>query len=494
MDFASNHALPSSLIHDLRTPLNHIIGYSELLITQAQESGEQRSVPDLETIHTAGMKLLTMMSDNFYPIGAVPASETLAAEASERADRVDHGVATQALLDYAVVEDRASRVAKGSCLVVDDNEANRELLVRRLEGDGYAASVAQDGVQALEMLRAGTFDLVLLDIMMPEVDGYEVLHVIKTDPLLQHIPVVMISALTELESVARCIEMGAEDYLPKPFNPTLLKARVTASLEKKRAHDRETLLFEQLQRNFTRLQTLERLRDDLTHMIVHDLRTPLTSVISGMQTLSALGEMNSGQREVMNIAVAGGDALLSMINDLLDVEKLEGGTMKLDKVELSVDELVRSALGQVESLAKERGLKLTMEIASDIPTIRGDEGKLIRTLVNLLGNAIKFTPGGGTVTVRAHVIDEGRSVEFLVCDTGEGIPPEAFGRIFEKFGQVESRKEGRNMSTGLGLTFCKLAVEAHGGHIGVESEPGRGSSFSFTIPLDKAFTAKATVL
>lgn len=483
MDCAPSHALPSGLIHDLRTPINHIIGYSELLIEQAQEDGHVGLAPDLQIIRTAGLQLLTLISDNFYPISTQKASETLAERSKEHAERVVKGVETQALLDYAAVEERAARKARGSFLVVDDNDANRDLLARRLEADGYAAASAQNGKQALEMLQAGTFDLVLLDIMMPEVDGYEVLKGIKADARLQHIPVIMISALSELESVARCIEMGAEDYLPKPFNPTLLKARISACLEKKRARDREMHLFDQAQQNYKRLQELEKLRDDLTHMIIHDLRTPLTSVISGMQTLDVIGDLNEDQRQVMGIAVTGGETLLGMINDLLDLEKLESGAMPLDYAVLSAAALVASAISQVASLAEDKRLKLVRKFAPDVPPIQADEGKLIRTLVNLLANSIKFTPSGGSVTVGARNGKDGQSVEFFVSDTGEGIPTEAFGRIFEKFGQVESRQGGRNMSTGLGLTFCKLAVESHGGHIEVESTPGEGSTFCFTIPL-----------
>ena len=253
--------------------------------------------------------------------------------------------------------------------------------------------------------------------------------------------------------------------------------------ERRRVRDLELRFTSELQESYRRLQELEKLRDDLTHMIIHDLRTPLTSVIAGMQTLEVVGDLNEGQREMMGIAVVGGETLLGMINDLLDVEKLESGTMALDYAALSVAGLVDAALGQVASLAESERLTLVRRVGPDLPPLRGDENKLRRTLVNLLGNAIKFTPAGGSVTVEACRGDGGRSVVFSVSDTGEGIPPEAFGRIFEKFGQVASRRGGRTMSTGLGLTFCKLAVEAHGGHITVESAPSQGSVFRFTIPL-----------
>jgi len=290
----------------------------------------------------------------------------------------------------------------------------------------------------------------------------------------------MISALDETDSVVRCIEMGAADYLPKPFNPTLLRARVGASLREKRARDRELRYTAELAESYRKLQELERLRDDLTHMIVHDLRTPLTSLLSGLQTVPLVGDMNEVQAEMIDIAVDGGQTLLGMINDLLDVEKMEQESVPLDKTPLTAAGLIERATAQVAMLAQANGLTLAAEAALGLLPFSGDEDKLRRTLVNLLGNAIKFTPPGGTITAAAEECDAG--ILFSVRDTGEGIPPEAFDRIFEKFGQVENRKAGRKMSTGLGLTFCKLAAEAHGGRIWVESRPGRGSAFFFTIP------------
>jgi len=277
--------------------------------------------------------------------------------------------------------------------------------------------------------------------------------------------------------------MGAEDYLPKPFDPTLLKARIGAALERKRGHDREITLFKQLQQNYQRLQELEKLRDDLTNMIIHDLRTPLTSVLGGMQAMEMVGELNTEQKEMVGVAIQGGKSLLGMINDLLDVEKMESGAMPLDYAVLNAAELVESAVGQVAFLCVGKKLTLVQKISADLPLFRGDENKLRRVLVNLLGNAIKFTPAGGVLTMEVRPGEKEQSLVFSVSDTGEGIPFEAFGHIFEKFGQVESRHEGRVMSTGLGLTFCKLTVEAHGGHIGVESVAGEGSTFSFTLPL-----------
>ena len=165
-----------------------------------------------------------------------------------------------------------------------------------------------------------------------------------------------------------------------------------------------------------------------------------------------------------------------------DISKLEDGSLKLEYGPIEPRALAERAASQVALLTREKELTLAVEVSPDVPTFSGDEDKLRRTLVNLLGNAIKFTPTGGAVTIVARKADGADHIFFSVQDTGEGIPKEAFGRIFEKFGQVESRKAGRKMSTGLGLTFCKMAVEAHGGQIWVESELGNGSQFNFTVP------------
>ena len=178
----------------------------------------------------------------------------------------------------------------------------------------------------------------------------------------------------------------------------------------------------------------------------------------------------------MTVAAGGGRTLLAMVNDLLDLEKMESGSAQLQYVELSADALVTGALEQVSTLAVEGGTQLMTEIASGLPHFSGDEKKLTRTLVNLIANAIKFTRGG-TVTVIATADEQ--NIRFAIRDTGIGIPHAAFERIFEKFGQLDSRRAG----TGLGLAFCKLAVEAHGGRIQVESTPATGSTFSFEIPL-----------
>jgi signal transduction histidine kinase len=455
-------SLSPQLLHDLRGPLNHIIGYSEMLTEEVDSQRREGFAVDLEKIRSAGHRMLALIDENFTSVmEAIPALVVDDAVPLPKSDTAAQGTAEQ----------------PGLLLVVDDDASNREVLCRRLEMQGHDVKTAGSGLDALRAMRETAFDLVLLDIMMPDMDGYEVLGRIKADERLLHIPVIMISALNELQSVVRCIEAGAEDYLTKPFNPTLLKARIGSSLEKKRCRDREAALFEQLQNNFERLQELEKLRDDMRNMIVHDLRTPLTALMMGIEMLEVDGDLSGTQHEIMAIAVGGGRTLLGMINDLLDVEKMESGSVQLQYDEISAAALVAGAVEQVASLAADSGTALVTNIALNLPVFDGDEKKLSRTLVNLIGNAIKFT-SAGTVTITATQ-DDAQTIRFAIRDTGEGIPAEAFDRIFEKFGQIDARRVG----TGLGLAFCKLAVEAHGGRIHVESTVGSGSTFSFTIPV-----------
>jgi DNA-binding response OmpR family regulator len=231
---------PSSLAHmrhTLRTPLNHIIGYSEMLQEEAEERDLQDFVADLQKIQMAGKQLLSMINDLLDPVmvhagSSPPAPKTADPSALFRDEKPG---------SRPVVADRAAQALTGCLLVVDDNESNRDMLSRRLKQEGYGVCTAESGRQALDVVKAQPIDLVLLDVMMPEMNGYEVLQHLKAHGAWRDIPVIMISALDEIESVVRCIERGAEDYLPKPFDPVLLRARIGACLEQKRLRDQEVL-------------------------------------------------------------------------------------------------------------------------------------------------------------------------------------------------------------------------------------------------------------
>jgi len=239
--------------------------------------------------------------------------------------------------------------------------------------------------------------------------------------------------------------------------------------------------FEQmLQESNEQLRKLEELRDNLVHMVVHDMRTPLTAIYGFLKTLEMLeGESLSDQgREFVQTALASTEDLVEMVSSLLDVSKMEAGEMKLNLTQCELLTIAREALAKVEPLKGDRQLMLSG--AGEPVTVMADAELIARVFQNLLGNALKFTPDGGRVTV--SIEPSADSARVLVQDTGPGIPPEYRERIFEKFGQVENPANRQRYSTGIGLTFCKLAVEAHGGQVGVDSEEGRGSTFWFTLP------------
>jgi adenylate cyclase len=246
--------------HELRTPINAILGYSEMLLEDAEDRGQDGFIPDLQKIRAAGQKLLALINDLLVLDRAEAVAHVRRPGTSEmparKRDREEDAERAQGL--------------QGSLLIVDDNENNRDMLSRRLERQGHAVKVAENGRQALAMLRGSAFDLALLDIMMPEMDGYQVLAQMKADSDLRHIPVIMLSALDELDSVVRCIEMGAEDYLHKPFNPVLLRARIGACLEKKRLRDLEVLYLRQIEEEKRRADEL--LHVILPHEIVAELK------------------------------------------------------------------------------------------------------------------------------------------------------------------------------------------------------------------------------
>ena len=237
----ANRTNLSHLRHDLRTPINQIVGYSELLLEETGDAAHTVYAPDLEKIRGAAKTLLNLINDNLTDERLTLAGEIVGAGVASAPPITSPSRAATAPPGSRSPRTAADAPAAvpGHILIVDDNESNRDMLARQLVRQGHTIAAAVDGRDALAQLRAEPFDLVLLDMMMPVLDGYGTLLEIKNDPALRHLPVIMISALDELGSVVRCIERGAEDYLPKPFNPVLLRARIGAGLEKKRFRDQE---------------------------------------------------------------------------------------------------------------------------------------------------------------------------------------------------------------------------------------------------------------
>lgn len=497
----------------------------------------------------------------------------------------------------------------GAVLVVDDDAINRALLVASLEEQGFSCRMAGDGRQALDILRNAAIDVVLLDLLMPQMDGFQVLEEMKSDLHLRYIPVIVISAVEEMESLVRCIEMGATDYLPKPFDPVLLQARVNASLAAKRMRDMEQAYIKQIQEVSARLvaifegaaigiglvdtkgryvesnpalqrmlgfggeelrgrtfnefthpddaasgfslfreliaggrdhyQVVERyitrdgrilwgrltvslvcdiegrpqfgigMVEDITERklaeealklakeeadaanrakseflagMSHEIRTPLNSIL-GMADLLWETDLNPEQQEYVGFFKMAGESLSAIISDILDLSKIEAAQIDLEEIELDLCELIEKVVKFLAVRACAKDLELNCHIRRGVALkLIGDPTRLRQVLVNLIGNAVKFTYRG-EILVRVEKDPSDPTpgaLLFSVHDTGIGIPADKRDLIFESFTQADSSTTRNFGGTGLGLTISKKLVELMGGRIWVESQVGRGSILSFT--------------
>jgi two-component system sensor histidine kinase/response regulator len=357
----------------------------------------------------------------------------------------------------------------GHIIVVDDNPNNLKLLEGMLHNSGFAVRLFPRGELALTAASVNPPDLILLDIMMPVMDGYAVCAKLKADPLLADIPVIFLSALNDTSDKVKAFQAGGVDYISKPFQIEEVRARIETHLEIKRQR-------RLLQENFEKLQQLEKLRDNLVHMIVHDMRSPLT-IINGMhEILEKFDGTNLSPDGLKRLQSANKrtEELIALVNSLLDISKLESGNMKLNIVNFDVVTLIKSITSNMADAFIEHTISLVLPESTEL--IFGDQSLISRVVQNLLNNAIKYSPKGTEIRVSIQLSDN--EVRIVIEDHGAGIIPEYQAKIFDKFFQIGHNKN----SSGLGLTFCKLAVEAHGGKIGVESEVGQGSKFWFDLP------------
>jgi len=367
----------------------------------------------------------------------------------------------------------ADHAAVADILIVDDTPANLDVLVEMLEEQGYSARPVPSGFLALQSARVQPPDLILLDINMPEMNGYEVCKHLKADENLKDIPVVFISALRDTTDKVLAFDAGAVDYIAKPFQFEEVKARV-------RTHLRIYRMQKQLEQQCTAIKALEELKDNLTHMIVHDMASPIQTIGIAVDLVLS-GETGLGPENV-DVLLRASDAsrnLIEMVNSLLDISRMEAGRMPLHLTDVDLRHLAEEAAETMHLLSGAKNIRLTVQ-GPQVP-LRADRDLIRRVFVNLIGNALKFTLEGGEVMVMVSASDGSARAE--VRDTGMGIPEECHERVFEKFGQIEAGHHGHEHSTGLGLTFCRLAVVAHGGMIGVRSRCGEGSIFWLALPI-----------
>jgi two-component system sensor histidine kinase/response regulator len=361
----------------------------------------------------------------------------------------------------------------GKVLVVDDEPQNVMLLQDLLEARGYRVWTAGDGENGLMLAREHNPDVVLLDVMMPGLNGFDVCRRLKTEPNTAMIPVLLVTALDAREDRLAGIDAGASDFISKPIDSADLLLRVRNAVATKRLHD-------QLSTQLRRLQELEAARDTLTHMVVHDLRSPLTGLIGYIELLGTIAR-ETGNAEAMEYttdAQAIASRLTEMVSQVLDVSRLEAGRMPLSVAETDLVLLLPAAVGGLG--VTPAGLSVVYELPNEPVPVSCDAAVIGRVVANLVGNAYKFTRRNGEV--RIGLVQRNGRVRFSVTDQGPGVAPEYRQRIFDKFWQVPSGGSAGARSSGLGLTFCKLAVEAHRGEVGVESAETGGARFWVELP------------
>ena len=370
-------------------------------------------------------------------------------------------------------------------LVADDIPANVELLLDQLNSLGYETITAVDGPSAVAAAFEKHPDLCILDVSMPAGDlgvddrstGFEVCRRIKRDPRTSRIPVIFVTALNDTNDRVRGIEAGGDDFLTKPHNRLVLGARVRSLLKLKAATDA-------LEDSLRKLRELEKVRDDLMKMIVHDLKTPLTSVLATLEMLADgdFGEVTTMQKAAIGDAETKSEDLLALIDDILEVARIEEANISLTLAPMAPGALLAELVHEWAHRFQQEGTTTSVSVADDAPVFSGDKGLVKRVFSNLIQNAI--THSSRPVHIELSARRAGKGVLFTVSDNGPGIPPEYHDLIFRKFGQVEMPRSPRTRSSGLGLTFCKLVVERHGGRIWVKSTEGQGSAFYIELPSD----------
>jgi two-component system sensor histidine kinase/response regulator len=359
-----------------------------------------------------------------------------------------------------------SENGRPTVLVVDDEPRNVLLLQDLLESRNYTVWTAGDGEQGLALARDRVPDVVLLDVMMPRLNGFDVCRRLKSEQRSAMIPVLLVTALDARQDRLAGIDAGANDFITKPIDAADLILRVRNAIASKQLHDRVAAQLRQL-------QELEAARDTLTHMIVHDLRSPLTGLQGYLDLLRMVVDGNAEALEYASEAQLIASRLTEMISQVLDVSRMESGQMPLSLKETDLAALLPAAVASLGPPPS--GIAVAYEIPAAAVTIPCDPDLIGRVVVNLVGNAFKFTPREGRV--RVGLISEADRVRITVTDNGPGIPPEFRSKVFEKFGQAPLGQSSGTRSSGIGLTFCKLAVEAHGGKIGLEGAKGGGARF-----------------
>lgn len=380
-------------------------------------------------------------------------------------------------------------------LVIDDDDLSMAIIAQALQEAHYQVLTAVDVAEGIRLTSQEEPELIFTNVAMSGTDSIDWVASLK-----EQAPEACVIAMTDYGAehlAASALKQGAEDYLTRPVRPWEITAAAAEVLERAELRQRNRLLTEALhqrqaeleQRNAeleeanARLRESDMWKENLSNMIIHDLKNPL-GVIQGTVAYfkGTLGsQLEAKQSQLLESARISVDRAIRLVSAILDMSRLEEGRMPLELQPIKPGEVIQACLDESYPLIAMHNLTAILDVPEGLPPVQADFNALIRIIGNLIDNAIKFTPSGGQIIIKARRISD--QIQFSVSDTGYGIPSEQHDRIFEKFAQAGMRTQGQRAGVGLGLTFCKLAIEAHHGRIWVESQQDSGTTFHFVLPV-----------
>ena len=365
-------------------------------------------------------------------------------------------------------------------LTVDDDRVNLRILGGILRGEGYAVTEAASGEQAIEAYAKHSPDLVLLDVMMPGIDGFETCRRLRKIHGDQCAPVIFITAKSESDDVVEGLGAGGVDYLPKPFQPKEVLARI-------RSHLQNRILAEQREQLVAQLSKANAAKNKFLGMCAHDLRNPLASIRGLTEFLrdGAVGPLAPEQRDLVETIHGASQQMLELVNELLDVATIESGELKLRLARCDLADLITRSVALTNMEAARKQTVVTFDPRGTAPVAMLDSAKMRQVVDNLLSNAVKYSPPGSAITVTLHAADATGQCGFAVQDQGPGIPDSERDKLFQDFSRLSAQPTGGEKSTGLGLAICRKIVEAHGGTITATNLPARGCEFRVLLPGSK---------
>jgi len=374
-------------------------------------------------------------------------------------------------------------------LLVDNNATNLSILVQSLSEAGYKVRVAQDGESAIAQIPYAKPDLILLDVMMPGIDGFETCRRLKAVPETQAIPVIFMTALSDVFDKVKGFQVGAVDYITKPFEIEEVLVRVDTHLAIQKLQNQLQIQTEQLQAEICDRQKAQEAVQVFLNAVSHDLRNPVTGGLMVLKSLQKEADKNEGSvavsRSILQRMIQSHDRQLALINSLLETHANEMSGIRLERQAVDLFTLVSQLAIEWQPMLEQDESVLQNHVSPDLPLVNADSNQLWRVYENLIANALKHNPPRVTLTLTAQIEQVPQSTSSMmrcvVQDNGVGIPPEQSSSIFELYQRGEQAR--RTVGLGLGLYLCRQIILAHGGQIGLISHPGTGSTFWFTLPL-----------